>query len=64
MHVLPVNDGYSGSAIMWTFSLKSVVKDLRCNHVRLCGIMIQINNCEIMCLHIYMLCVSLGCVGL
>ena len=26
--------------------------------MRLCGIMIQINNCEIMCLNVYMPCVG------
>ena len=43
-------------AIMWKLSLKSAMKELNCNHVRLCGITIQINNCEIMCLNVYMPC--------
>ena len=42
---------YGGCAILWKLSLK-----FKCNHVRLCGIMIQINNCEIMCLNVYMPC--------
>ena len=42
-------------AILWILSLKSAVKELKCKHVRLCGIMIQI-NCEIMCLNVYMPC--------
>ena len=44
---------YGGCAILWKLSLKYAVKELKCNHVRLCGIIIQINNCEIMCLNIY-----------
>ena len=47
---------YGGCAILWRLSLKSTVKELKCNHVRLCRIMIQINNCEIMCLNVYMPC--------
>ena len=47
---------YGGCAILWKLSVKFVVKELKCNHVRLCGIMIQINNCEIMCLNVYMPC--------
>ena len=43
-------------AILWKLSLKSAVKELKCNHVRLYGNMIQINNCEIMCLNVYMPC--------
>ena len=46
---------YGGCAILWKLSLKSALKELKCNHVRLCGIMIQINNCEIMCINVYML---------
>ena len=38
-------------------SLQTAARELKCNHVRLCGIMIQIsNNCEIMCLNVYMPC--------
>ena len=38
---------YGGCAILWKLTLKSAVRELDSNHVRLCGIMIQIsNNCE------------------
>ena len=47
---------YGGCAILWKLSLKFAVKERKCNHVRLCGIMVQINNCEIMCLNVYMPC--------
>ena len=47
---------YGGCAILWKLSLKSEGKELKCNHVRLCEIMIQINNCEIMCLNVYVPC--------
>ena len=47
---------YGGCAILWKLSLKYAVEQLKCNHVRLCGVMIQINNCEIMCLYVYMPC--------
>ena len=39
---------YGGCAILWKLTLKTAVRELKCNHVRLCDIMIQIsNNCEI-----------------
>ena len=41
---------------MWKMSVMSAVRGLRCNHVTLCGIEIQVNNCEIMCLNVYMPC--------
>ena len=46
---------YGGCAILWKLSLESAVKELKCNYVRLCGIMIKI-NCEIMCLNVYVPC--------
>ena len=46
-----------GCAILWNLPLKAAVKELKCNHVRLCGIMIQIsNNCEFMCINEYLPC--------
>ena len=46
-----------GCTILWKLTLNTAVRELKCNHVRLCGIMIQIsNNCEIMCLSLYMPC--------
>ena len=47
---------YGRCAILWKLSLKYAVKELRCYHVTLCGITIQINICEIMCLNVYMPC--------
>ena len=48
---------YGGCAILWKLTLKTAARELKYKHVRLCGIMIQIsNNCEIMCLNVYMPC--------
>ena len=35
---------YGGCAILWKLTLKTAVSELNCNHIRLCGIMIQISN--------------------
>ena len=48
MNVLPGNDAHTAYPVEII-----AVKELKCNHVRLCGIMIQINNCESMCLKVY-----------
>ena len=43
---------YGGCAILWKSSLTVLVKELKCNHVRLCGIMIKLsNNSTFMCLN-------------
>ena len=48
---------YGGCAILWKLTVNTADRELKCNHVRLCGIMIQIsNNCEIVCLNVYMPC--------
>ena len=46
-----------GFAILWKLTLKTAVRKVKCNHVKLCGIMIRIsNNYEIMCLNVYIPC--------
>ena len=46
---------YGGCAILWKLSLTTAVRELKCNNVRLCGIMIQIsNNCETMCFNVFL----------
>ena len=52
MNVLSGKDAQSADVQSCGNYHKSAVKELKCNHVRLCGIMIQINNCEIMCLNV------------
>ena len=48
---------YDGCVILWKLTLKNAVRELKRNHVRLCGSIIEIsNNCEIICLNVYMLC--------
>ena len=48
---------YGGCAILWKSSLTVLVKELTCNHVRLCGIMIKLsNNSTLVCLNVYMPC--------
>ena len=44
---------YGGCAILWKSSLTVLVKELKCNHVRLCGSMIKLsNNSTLMCLNV------------
>ena len=56
MEVCIARDG--GCAILWKLASKTAVRKLKCNHVRLYGIIIiQISNkCEIVCLNVYMSC--------
>ena len=47
---------YRGCAILWKLARTTAVRELKCNHVRLCGIIIQIsNNCETMCLNVFLI---------
>ena len=48
---------YGGCAILWLLTLNTAVRELKVKNVKLCGTMIKIsNNCEIMCLNVYMPC--------
>ena len=45
-----------GRATLWIWSHKSVLKELICNHLKLCVIMIESNNFEIVSLKEYKPC--------
>ena len=54
---LVIENSLKHNILTLKLTLQTAVRELKCNHVRLCGIMIQIsNNCEIMCLNVYMPC--------
>ena len=42
-----------GRALLWKLTLKTAVRELKWNNLRLYGIII---NCEIMCLNVYIPC--------
>jgi len=41
---------------MCNFVGKYVVKELTCNHVSICELMLQINKCEVICHNVHMSC--------
>ena len=49
---------YGGCAIVYKTDMKCDISEVKCDHVRLCGVLIKMNGCTILILNSYMPCDS------